>query len=773
MSVKQTFWQLLDSYEVEIPIIQRDYAQGRSDAKASQIRKGFLSSLHNMVVNTDATQDLDFIYGSVKQGKLVLLDGQQRLTTLFLLHWYVSTGSGRSGEASNKLRKFLYETRVSSREFVESLINYSNDISLINIEGTLSDTIKDAHWFFSVWCNDPTVQSMLTMLDEIHRVFKVSLVNDENLWNKLICSDHPPITFHFLNMQDFSLTDELYIKMNARGRALTEFENFKAWLQSHYAKVDDVQLPVNFWHSMDKEWTDVFWRLRDKGVYEIDDLFLRCFKSIALANLVKGLDLPSKQLEPDDDALVSALRDNVYIPVQVYVDNACFDGRVLNGLSQFLDLIHQLQSAGNGSVGAKLWGQCRKVFEDVLKQKGYLEQARFYSLFQFVVDRNVSDGWSEEDLLELSDWFGVALRLINNTAFDISINYARAVQSLALLSKQLQNGVMEALSTLDSKDISYFREEQRVEEVQKAKLVVKNSSWSPLLRRFEEHEYFYGQIGFLLEGSRDVNTNEYSQEKFLENATKASVLFSEELIETDDYLLQRALLVIDDYLILDGSNYSFCRNTKTSARYRYENWRSVFNDIDRAGYLFNLLSQIEVGSEREGLLEIVTNADTQDWRQYFINYPQAIGYCKKRQVRFDYNDTEDIYLLNGLRMSGRHGGLKTFALYLELEKSADPLLKEFQVVLNPYYSAIGDEQLPGIIIEPWSDNQLNVEYCNKGFVLSLFDIENDKELEIIDSPGITALRKLMAVVDAIGPSDVPDEEECSEESESEELYDEA
>ena len=40
---KYTFWKLLDENIIEIPIIQRDYAQGRADEK--RIRDKFLDAL--------------------------------------------------------------------------------------------------------------------------------------------------------------------------------------------------------------------------------------------------------------------------------------------------------------------------------------------------------------------------------------------------------------------------------------------------------------------------------------------------------------------------------------------------------------------------------------------------------------------------------------------------------------------------------------------------------------------------------------------------------
>ena len=69
---------------IEIPLIQRDYAQGRSDDKAQEIRSGFLRYLLD-AVDTDGSVSLDFVYGKADGGVFHPLDGQQRLTTCFVL----------------------------------------------------------------------------------------------------------------------------------------------------------------------------------------------------------------------------------------------------------------------------------------------------------------------------------------------------------------------------------------------------------------------------------------------------------------------------------------------------------------------------------------------------------------------------------------------------------------------------------------------------------------------------------------------------------------
>lgn len=71
---------------ITIPIIQRDYAQGRDENK--DLRKEFIDKLFQHLESKQKLK-LDFIYGSINptnENSFLPLDGQQRLTTLYLLH---------------------------------------------------------------------------------------------------------------------------------------------------------------------------------------------------------------------------------------------------------------------------------------------------------------------------------------------------------------------------------------------------------------------------------------------------------------------------------------------------------------------------------------------------------------------------------------------------------------------------------------------------------------------------------------------------------------
>jgi uncharacterized protein with ParB-like and HNH nuclease domain len=87
MSTKpSTIKDILSENSIKIPKIQRDYAQGRCPSlEIKRIRDSFLSALYDSLVKENKPIILDFIYGDIKDGSLTPLDGQQRLTTLYLL----------------------------------------------------------------------------------------------------------------------------------------------------------------------------------------------------------------------------------------------------------------------------------------------------------------------------------------------------------------------------------------------------------------------------------------------------------------------------------------------------------------------------------------------------------------------------------------------------------------------------------------------------------------------------------------------------------------
>ena len=272
---KTTFWIFLGQTSIVIPKLQRDYAQGRKGKES--IRENFLYSIKNALDSDNKQLKLDFVYGTGDNGgNFTPLDGQQRLTTLWLLHWYLAfrIGALNDEEVKERLLRFTYETRVSSRQFCEKLVNRGDKISLKEDE-SISDAIIRQSWMFKAWRQDPTIQSMLRILrgednnklDGIEEVFSgdgPDLL--KTYWDKLqMSAEECPIVFYSLDIENIGQSDDLYVKMNGRGKPLNDFENFKADLIK-YCEDNNWEEFTNIKNGLatliDTEWINLFWQYR-------------------------------------------------------------------------------------------------------------------------------------------------------------------------------------------------------------------------------------------------------------------------------------------------------------------------------------------------------------------------------------------------------------------------------------------------------------------------------------------------------------------------------
>lgn len=637
METKHDFWKLLNENLIEIPIIQRDYAQGRESA--NEIRRKLLEVLYETMQDKSKSIELDFIYGRIKDGKFIPLDGQQRLTTLFLIHWYFALKENKLDEKTiNILKKFTYETRVSSREFCENLV--TQKLSIPNDVKNLTSIIKNQNWFFESWEKDPTIKSMLTMIDAIHEKFKDS----ENIFDKLISQNNPPITFQFLDLDKFELTDELYIKMNARGKPLTAFENFKANFEKYLKDIGDKS-------KLDNAWTDLFWKYKDANNV-IDDKFLNFFTNMTLSFYAEKHEL-EKGIKVDSINIFDIYQD-------VYSDNENVV-KIIQLLDQLSYEIHDdIKTHFEIFIGFKEGD----VINESESKLSYWDRAKFYAIALFLIkNRNLTD----ENKEQFAKWKRVTFNLINNTLIQRPEEFVRAIRSLKLLSEKIDE-IYEYLSSNQCK-IDFYLQSQVEEEKIKSKLI-SDDSWKEVILNSEKHWYFDGQIGFILELSQDEK-GQYNIEKFQNYAQKCQNIFDKELMDNDEHLLQRALLAKGDYLIEIGRNYTFC-SSETALRTKNDNWRKVFNDQDKLTILKSLLDEVEINAVNDSLKQVITNFQENDWRVYCIKNPAIISYCKKLQTRFytieNIEDAYEILLLRSTKTNGYHAEYYTYALYITLRE---------------------------------------------------------------------------------------------------------
>lgn len=699
-SEKLTFIELIKKYtKIEIPIIQRDYAQGREGKE--ELRENLLSTLLEAVESKEI--ELDFIYGSVKNNIFYPLDGQQRLTTLFLLHWFIAYKENKleDNEIKEVLTKFTYETRTSSREFCEELINKG-----ITCEKgqTISEQIKDSSWFFLSWKKDPTIKAMLTMLDAIEKKFK----DTKEIWNKL-----NRITFQYIELENFGLSDDLYIKMNARGKALTPFENFKAKFEQHIKQngwENNVKPNETFAHKIDTEWTDLFWKYRDdKNIF--DEKLLSFFRTMALLDYVVKDETKSKNFKENVDLIRSK-----EISFSKYLELGCFDKEYFETIKSVLNKISDKQGLKIFLHDNNPYINEEEIFKSVIESNlGYADLTMVYAYYQYLAqEENI-------EVENLKNWMRVVRNLVEGSRlylFNEANEFANALLSIKKILSHRNSIIQYFSDTEENISLSGFIGEQAKEERAKAKLILQDDNWKKEILEIENHGYFKGQIGFLLDWCKNENGT-HSIDEFKKYTEKAKAVFSDNGLNIENYRFERALLATDDngnYMMIKGSNYSFVINSD-----RDISWKRLLRDNnERRDILKSLLYEINPNSLNEDLEKIINDfSDKNDWRYYFIKYPEMIESCGSNKF-IRYIDENNILLLGSTATSGYHNEYYSYSLFVELEQ-------EYKLTNIQYY--------PQRSVNEWKYFELNGKQISfdsktqKYFWTQDYDWNNKREYE--------------------------------------------
>ena len=536
-----SFWNFLKENTTEIPIIQRDYAQGRLGKET--LRKNFLRDLKN-ALDKGETIKLDFVYGSTENDILNPLDGQQRLTTLWLLHWYIALRAGELSEDNCMIfRKFTYETRISSREFCQNLCvpEYFQ-----NFDGKdIVRFITKQTWFYSAWKQDPTIQSMLRMLggtkivdkkgedivDGIEEIFHGTSEDGFKLyWENITTKE--VIVFYHLPLEDFGLSDDLYIKMNARGKQLTSFENFKADLIGYITKQaeDDPEwkelldakngIPI----MLDTDWTDIFWQNKSKD-NKIDEIYFAFinryfFQELVCATKEDNSDLYSADNIEKKNGSFSHLYGNKSDDSQLYYSGLekylYFEDKTIP-LSFFKSVKDSLDNYKSNEIKCCLndyfpgWADSKFEFIPKYDKTGIITTLGQKERVVFLAISRYFEKGSFDDETSFKRWMRVVWNIVENS----SIETISAMIGAMRLIDELSEGAHDIYKFLSNSQLqikSNFAKEQVAEEIAKAKQILNGEPrpdgmpWEGIIIEAENYAFFKGAILFLFtDGEGNIN----------------------------------------------------------------------------------------------------------------------------------------------------------------------------------------------------------------------------------------------------------------------------
>lgn len=547
--------------KVVIPRIQRAYAQGRTAEKETKIRTGFVNSIFEHLTGS-SVMVLHFIYGAVKE-KLIggiseqqfeLLDGQQRFTTLYLLHWYLlnresdSMGTRVKGDIEDALISLVYETRTTTTEFCQSLARYRCDLD----KAAPSVVIKKAKWYYHRYDKDSSIVGMLVMLDTIHE--KYNECKQPELWKSL-----DKLQFYVLPLVKYQMSEDLYIKMNQRGLQLSLFDNFKAELIGVMKTVPTLNQKVTLTGGhkvshhesisiqLDSKWIDLFW---NPGRTDYDVHYMRFFSRFFAYRYMLDSNVQPEQMQNTElpiNVFYTQSEDKKkrgeYLGFEKYAEvlkgqpnhydyfemiekvlNTLHDSNNMDVISASLTPVWEANPHGNFFINA-----------DVPFSQSLL--VVFGAICEFIL------AFDAFDCDTFKKWMRVVWNLVENTNIDSLTAATRLLLNIKHLMSEIARNMKSGKNFCEAaKDASprYANSWPRAfkEEIEKARRITEDPQWLDEFIDAEKHPYLKGTVGFFYDKSLTLC-------QFIQNRNLVKTMFDKDGIAPEyreRHLLIRAIV---------------------------------------------------------------------------------------------------------------------------------------------------------------------------------------------------------------------------------------
>ena len=551
--------------QVVIPKIQRPYAQGRLDGVCTYVRN---TLLNEMFANfkTDEVFDFNFIYGIVRPSNdeyvMELLDGQQRMTTLFLVYWYIANRELTESDDADKevrdaLNRFVYETRSTSTVFCHKLASYRIDLS----EQAPSKVIRQAKWYFKSFDRDSTITAMITMLDAIHERYNKQESN--NLFPKL-----GNIQFYVKSLGFFNLSEELYIKMNARGLQLSPFENFKADLTNFISDKDyepfkqlvplyrkdsseQVEFHFNFSVKLDAKWIDIFWK---KGYENFDASYMSFFsRFFACKYIISTKDVVTDRDMRQDPTLRKMYTEaenrteaNEYLGFQEFEQILNNHPEYVLTLDKVLDNFYEYDyKDAHKNIYKMMVPSWEKqspddgddFYSNISSKMTHTKLIVFGAVIEFI------EAFEKFDVETFKQWMRIVWNVIENTNIDSLTPVSSLIRKFSAvihsIARRMSDGdtFFYALSQWKEDNTDERENRALLEEVQKASCIADDMDWLPVFVDAERHPFFRGMVMFFYREDMSLEDYQYS-------LSLAKNMFDESGISPmyrEDHLLIRAI----------------------------------------------------------------------------------------------------------------------------------------------------------------------------------------------------------------------------------------
>lgn len=653
--------------------------------------------------------DLGFIYGRVEQsykGKLFYpYDGQQRLTTLYFLYLLIYFKYKKYDEIQSIKEKLSYQTRISTNRFIESFLSWILDSKekdniyndFWNKDGkNLKGFIMSQDWFMMTeWNYDVSIINMLSIIVEISGRVK-NLGNEKDIVNFIDNDEDNPFQFDFIYVDDISKSDDLYIKINARGKALSPFENLKSDIDEYWNNEDKTKL--------DAEWTEYVWNQLDRNdknkEKSFDNSFYNLLSNIFYLQYLVGLgrnNINDKILIEIENKYKKGIVDKEWIAPKLCCDSP------YQMISSFLDaMIGSFKSIKDEQIES----MNRKIFGlgDYQNNNGQnkIERADLFEIFVYyysvssLFNKNDMEFTDKRNLLNEIET--VTNRIIENQRpyLDSPTNLVKALKSVKVLidNSIKSHGVYKFFLSIDNDKKEQIKnglmKEQVEEEILKAKLIDKDSRYVALFNKGYSELKNKGQLGFIFylvtnkNSLSKIGIEDVSYESFEKTLNQIISIQNFIIGEFTNYeLLLRAILAkAKGSFFWERRNnllsFPLLNNDRDMSLHTFLNCYSSNNTKD-VEYKFNLLDGLRevlnsFDSNKDNIEEVLKRiiedykkTDSNVWYKFFAIYDGVFEQCRNGNI---YSKSDKyVLLLDKKFRSGQWYEYYTFALSKALSEA--------------------------------------------------------------------------------------------------------
>lgn len=584
---------------------------------------------------------LGLIYGYEEPDfHIQLCDGQQRITTLFLLLGMLNR------KADGEFQKYLISDFKLTEDDEEPYLQYAIRESTLYFLSDLVyefflkkdldlEKIKKQDWYFDEYNLDASIVSMIEALKQIKERLTIEIDLDFADFGHFITNE---LQMLYYDVGDRTQGEETFVVINTTGEPLTATENLKPKFINNLS-VEKQQEASELW----EEWETFFWKNRHGGGTQENDTadkgFLEFFRWLIL-------------LSSDDESVLESITkgnkvniDNLQLAdIQRYFDIVRFSFMSSDIFRNNRDWL-----APNDMNDQIIWFRILPVIEYIKRFgedniRNIIRVKRFFK--NIARNRNVSR--------DIAQMLPLAIRIIKELP---SADIADII-SMKNISKTLLTDEENLKFNLYKKALN--------------RLELENLFWKE-----EDHKVWQGEIMPILEWSGGYN---FDLNLFKKYSNVFSILFYGNMDYEKLDITRRALLTRNlSYYprIFNGyTNYSFC--------WKYSDWKTLINDNRHSFKLFfdELLDKNEDIIYKELDKMIKNNPSDKDYDE-FVKIPELLDFCKEKNIQ--WGGEQEWILVQGSKRSGAHANLKSYRLFIDLRNSKLINNNKWELNFYPYY----------------------------------------------------------------------------------------